>query len=570
MSDSVETYAFQAEIAQLMSLIINTFYSNKEIFLRELISNSSDAIDKIRYQSLTDASKLDSCKELFIKIIPDKTSNTLTILDSGIGMVKADLVNCLGTIARSGTRAFLEALEAGADISTIGQFGVGFYSSYLVADKVTVITKNNDDEQQYIWKSTANGSFTIEVDHSNDRISRGTKVILSLKEDQRQFLDEQRLREIVNKHSKFVNYPIYLAVTKERDIEIKTDEVNKRDDEDFKPKTEGENSETIEDLPDSEMEAKVEEKKPLKVKEYYTDFEELNKTKPFKNIKLGIYEDPLNRQPLAELLRYYTSKSPDQRVSFKDYVSRMKSGQKQIFFLAGEDKNLLKLSPFAEGLVERGFEVIYMTEPIDEYSISHLREFDGIPLVSIVKEGLDLCETDEEKKEHKETEKQFEKLCNSIKNVLHKQIDKVYVSNRLVTSPCCIVANQHSMSGNMERISRAQTLRSHPTKDIFGSKRLFEINPNHSVIIRMRELFDQDQNSKSARDLTWILYETALLQSGFSLENPSIHTDRIYRMIMMGLGLELGEEGDSEMLEQDKPIPAVDLEKSCPNLFETD
>ena len=211
-----------------------------------------------------------------------------------------------------------------------------------------------------------------------------------------------------------------------------------------------------------------------------------------------------------------------------------------------------------------------MTEPIDEYSISHLREFDGIPLVSIVKEGLDLCETDEEKKEHKETEKQFEKLCNSIKNVLHKQIDKVYVSNRLVTSPCCIVANQHSMSGNMERISRAQTLRSHPTKDIFGSKRLFEINPNHSVIIRMRELFDQDQNSKSARDLTWILYETALLQSGFSLENPSIHTDRIYRMIMMGLGLELGEEGDSEMLEQDKPIPAVDLEKSCPNLFETD
>ncbi|KAI2800685.1 Heat shock protein [Blomia tropicalis] len=716
MSDSVETYAFQAEIAQLMSLIINTFYSNKEIFLRELISNSSDAIDKIRYQSLTDASKLDSCKELFIKIIPDKTSNTLTILDSGIGMVKADLVNCLGTIARSGTRAFLEALEAGADISTIGQFGVGFYSSYLVADKVTVITKNNDDEQQYIWKSTANGSFTIEVDHSNDRISRGTKVILSLKEDQRQFLDEQRLREIVNKHSKFVNYPIYLAVTKERDIEIKTDEVNKRDDEDFKPKTEGENSETIEDLPDSEMEAKVEEKKPLKVKEYYTDFEELNKTKPLwlrkpseisneeygefyknlsndweehmavkhfqvdgqlqfrallfvpkrapfdlydhkskrinvklyvrrvfvmdscddlfpkylnflkgvvdsddlplnisretlqqnkllkvirknlvkkcielfkeisedsemydsfyeqysKNIKLGIYEDPLNRQPLAELLRYYTSKSPDQRVSFKDYVSRMKSGQKQIFFLAGEDKNLLKLSPFAEGLVERGFEVIYMTEPIDEYSISHLREFDGIPLVSIVKEGLDLCETDEEKKEHKETEKQFEKLCNSIKNVLHKQIDKVYVSNRLVTSPCCIVANQHSMSGNMERISRAQTLRSHPTKDIFGSKRLFEINPNHSVIIRMRELFDQDQNSKSARDLTWILYETALLQSGFSLENPSIHTDRIYRMIMMGLGLELGEEGDSEMLEQDKPIPAVDLEKSCPNLFETD
>lgn len=712
---NAEKFEFQAEVSRLMDIIINSLYSNKDIFLRELISNASDAIDKIRFLSLTDKEILgegDTAK-LEIQIKLDKEKKIISIRDRGIGMTKEDLIKNLGTIAKSGTSAFVEKMQTSGDLNLIGQFGVGFYSVYLVADYVEVISKHNDDKQ-YVWESKADGAFAISEDTWNEPLGRGTEIRLHLRDEAGEYLEESKLKELVKRYSEFINFPIYLWASKEVDVEVPADEDESSEEEESSEKTSTEEEGEDEDSEKKSKTKTVKEttyewellndvkaiwlRNPKEVTEeeyskfyhslakdfsdekplawshfsaegdvefkallfvppkaphdlyesYYNsnksnlklyvrrvfisdEFDELlpkylnflkglvdSDTLPLnvsremlqqhgslktikkklirkaldmirklaeedpdesndkdkkdvekssddderrgqytkfwnefgKSIKLGIIEDATNRNRLAKLLRFESTKSDGKLTSLDQYISRMKSGQKDIFYITGTSKEQLEKSPFIERLKKKNYEVILFTDPVDEYLMQYLMDYEDKKFQNVSKEGLKLGK-DSKAKELKESFKDLTKWWKSA--LSFDNVDDVKVSNRLDDTPCVVVTSKYGWSANMEKIMQSQTLSDASKQAYMRGKRVLEINPRHPIIKELRERVVKDPEDVSVKQTAQLMYQTALMESGFTLSDPKDFASRIYSSVKSSLDISpdaaVEEEDDAEEVE---------------------
>lgn len=657
-----------------MDLIVNSLYSNKDVFLRELVSNASDACDKLRFVSLSEPNAMAGNEELKIKIRGDEASKTLVIEDTGIGMSKEDLVSSLGTIARSGTAKFMEMLKSQSDgENLIGKFGVGFYSAFLVADKITVTSKNHTDDKTWTWESEINAnSYTIR--ESEETMTRGTKIVLHLKEGCEEFATGEKLSSLVKTYSEFISFPIdvWSKQTKEKQVEDKESTAKLKEAwEKKKIEAEAKGEEFSEPEPEPVMKKEFEQveewatannDKPIWVRspkdveqEAYNDFfkstfkefldplahshfavegdiefrsllfvpgmapfeqqDMMAKSKAIKlfvrrvfisdefdesllpryltfvrgvvdssdlplnvsreilqesrvvrvirkrlirktfdmlreiadrdnedyatfwdnfgrNLKLGVIEDSDNRKDLAELLRFTTSKSGDEGTlrSLDQYVNDMPEEQNSIYFVAADNKDAAEASPFLEKLKKKGFEVLYLLDPIDEVAMANLATFKEKQIVDASKEALDLGEeSEDEKKKQEELAAEFKGLTDWMKEVLGEQVEKVEVSNRLTDTPCVLVTSKFGWSANMERIMKAQAMGDNRAQDYMKGKKTMEINPSSPVIAQLKKL--KESGASEAKENCQLLFDTALLTSGFSIEKPSIFASRVFKLM---------------------------------------
>lgn len=765
-----ESFEFQAEVNRLMDIIIHSLYSNRDIFLRELISNASDAIDKIRFLSLTNQKVLGEgdMSNLDIRIRANKEKKTLEIVDKGIGMTRDDLIKNLGTIAKSGTGSFLEKVgankDAAQDSSLIGQFGVGFYSAYLVADRVTVTSKHNDDKQ-YVWESGADQTFTIYEDVDGEDLGRGTKLTLYLKDDASEYLSEYKLQELIKKYSQFISFPIYLRTSKEIEVPADEAEDEKSSDEETKEKeakgsedsdakdseatasTSGDEKESpekdsdkeskekakssadeddieVKDVSDESDESESPTSSPTPIKKTVFEWSLMNENKPIwtrdaaeitedeynafysgiakmpgkpmakthfkaegevdfrsilyipdkppvglysgntdvekdaiklfirrvlvtdkfefgllprylgflvgivdsddlpinvsremlqksktldvikrklirkalemirslmktesseedekegddkddkdaekvkplhpylkfwkdygKSIKLGIVEDQANRQRLAKLLRFRTSKSNmddhNDWSSLDDYMERMKEDQDNIYYHSGESVDAIKKSPFLEKLLKKGYEVIYLTEPIDEHMVTQLPDYEGSQFMSVAKDNFRFGDKDEKEEKEKATslKKQYKPLTRFLKKKLGDKVSKVKLSTRLSDTPCVLSSEQWGYSARMEIIMKAQAFADPESFQYMAPKsKIMEINPGHPLIKKMLDLVktvDKDDEEsieqRKATDLGHLVYDTALISSGYLMTDNTNYALRMNRWLAESVGVD--------------------------------